>query len=196
MRVTCINKKQAFQNLTVGTEYEAIEDGDLYIVTNNIGARSRYAKHYFRPVPAAPVIRPLAEMVTVSVNEAFLMTITLNRTTRNVQFQVGRIVASCGVASINNIGSLDTQVKDLIRNKVDTISGTEAELFAICMDALMARLRATSPAMLYLFSDVTEENRDTMIEVLDNMSTYSYTGTNPNTNHEITLWAIEGSPVE
>jgi hypothetical protein len=196
MKLRCVSKKTAFNNLTVNTEYEGIEEGDVYIVQNNAGLRARYAKQYFRVVPEAapaPVIRTLAEACTVVINDNSDLVITLNRTTRTINLDDAlNHLDCCGIKEFCEISRLKAVVSELINNKVATITGTKAELFRMVMDVLLTWLRENDPAMVYIFTDVNDrpgeaEMNDVLTELAGGVVTE---GTNPNSNHQLSLWLI------
>jgi hypothetical protein len=192
MQLTCTRKKNVFKNLTVNKTYEAVEEGENFLVTNDAGLKAKYAKAYFRINPQTPVTRPIASVTAVEVtDDEETINITVNRTMRSVGMDIDGVNMSCGIDSVSGIAALKSTVRDLIRNKVDTIIGTEAELFLIVMNAYLEELRNNSPRMCYLFSDAIRPVDAAMDEVLDEIAETKSIGHNPNSGNEIALWVIK-----
>jgi hypothetical protein len=192
MKLVCERKKELFKNLTINKEYEAVEDGEVYIVTNDAGLRSRYAKGYFRVLPAAPITRNLLDLLKVTYNyEEGILDITLNRTNRVVDFDNQNSAISCGINELSGIASLKRVVNELYAAKMVDIIGSKTDMFKAILEVLFEELREGNDKMCWLLSD---ENRTADAEldtVLDEMSIYSHSGINPNNQHNITLWVIQ-----
>jgi hypothetical protein len=190
MQIKCVNKKTSFKNLTTNKDYEAIEDGEVYVVTNDAGFRARYAKTYFRAIPAAPVTRNLLDVLEVSLDDETL-TITLNRTTRTVNISSGRTDSSCGVIDTTGIANIKATVTEMYNAKVPTIIGTKAEMFRAVMEEVMNTLRNDDEGMCYLISDQIKASEEDMDAILTEMADITTSGHNPNSDHEIRLWVIK-----
>jgi len=200
MRLRCSTKKDSFNNLTVGTEYEAIEEGDIYIVTNNAGLRSRYAKRYFAVVPQAPVARSINDAVGVTVErDGDDISIFVGIDTRELfhtNLSTQRTLSSCGVRDINGLQNIKGSIHDVMsdgrRWNRALITGTEADLFKKVIDAVIALLRSdnTFRAAFYTFSDVVNEERAEFDTVLTALSAYHIIGDNPNSGNTINFWLL------
>ena len=187
MKLKCISTKPVFKNLTVDKDYDATEENDVYIVTNDAGLRSRYAKGYFREVP---VTRNLLDELSVTVLEGRI-SITLNRTERSIGYNFAQTLNSCGIYEFEGIATLKRVVNEMYANKVPSITGSKSEMFKFIMDELMASLREENDFMCITISDQIRTTDDVLNAVLTEMAESCVTGTNPNSNNEIALWIIK-----
>lgn len=192
MQLTCVNKPTKFKNLTLNKDYQAVEDGETYAVTNDIGFTARYAKKYFRVVPEVPATRNLIDLLRVSYDEENgSVTVILNRTTRTVGLDNSQSVVSCGINEIDGISNLKRIVNEMYAAKANDIIGTKTEMFSAVMGTLMEGLRNEEGKMCWLFSDQVRESDTELDEYLTSISDATTTGVNPNTHNQIILWVIQ-----
>lgn len=190
MRIKNVNKPIKFKNLTLNKDYDAVEDGEVFVVTNDAGFRARYAKNYFRVLPEVPATRNLLDLLTVTYEDDQL-TIVLNRTTRTIPLDISSSTISCGIDQIDGISDLKRTVNDIYAAKMADIIGTKAEMFEAILAEIFATLHEASDRMCWLISDeirVTDEQLDA---VLTEMSDIHTDGINPNNDHNIRLWVIK-----
>jgi hypothetical protein len=190
MQVKNINKPTKFKNLTLNKDYEAVEDGEVFIVTNDAGFRARYAKSYFRVNPETIATRNLLDLLTVTYSDGEL-TISLNRTSRTVELFIEDTAISCGIKQIEGIAALKSRVNEMYAAKVATIIGTKAEMFKFIIDELIASLREESDMMCWLLSDEIRTSDVELDAVLDELADVTSSGINPNSQHNIKLWVIK-----
>jgi hypothetical protein len=191
MNLICTRKKDAFKNLTVNKAYsEATEDGEVYVVTNDAGFKARYAKQYFRVTPEEPRTRNLLDLLRVEIND-YTISITLNRTTRNVDLDIDSSTISCGIDQIEGISTLKRAVNEIYAAKVADIIGSKAEMFRVILNTIFTELRENDNRMCWLLSDQIRVADTELDSVLTEMSDIHTTGHNPNSNNEITLWVIK-----
>jgi hypothetical protein len=192
MKINCLTKKDAFKNLTINKEYDAVEDGEVFVVTNDSGFRSRYAKKYFRIIPEAAAPRNLLDLLTVAFDDDEQeVTITLNRTTRTVRLDINTSGISCGIDEIEGISALKRVVNELYAAKMADIIGSKSDMFKAILDTIFEVLRENDARMCYLLSDEIRVAEEQLDAVLTEMSEVSTTGTNPNNDHQIILWVIK-----
>jgi len=192
MNVTCINKPNKFKNLTLNHQYpDVIEDGEVFVVTNDAGFRARYAKNYFRVNPETPVTRNLLDLLTVTFDEDDRLTIVLNRTTRTIRLNINQSEISCGIDEIEGISEVKRAVHEMYAAKVADIVGTKAEMFKKVLDTIFEELRDNDLVMCWLLSDQIKTTDTELDAVLTEMSDIHTTGLNPNSDHEIILWVIK-----
>jgi MoaA/NifB/PqqE/SkfB family radical SAM enzyme len=189
MEVNCLEKPAKFKNLTRNKNYEAIEDGEAYVVTNDIGFRARYAKKYFRVVPEAPVTRRLLDLLTVTIEDEDVR-IVLNRTTREVSLSVDATEISCGIDQISGISNLKSTVNSMYAAKAADIEGTKTEMFATIMNVILEELRRDNK-MCWLVSDQVRDSDIELDAYLTSIAVSAITGNNPNSGNDITLWVIQ-----
>lgn len=201
MRLRCSSKKDSFNNLTVNTEYEAIEEGDIYIVTNDAGLRSRYAKRYFAVVPQAPPVRTIDDAVTVTVrrtNESIDINVSIDaRDLFTYSLNTARTLNSCGVRDVQGIRGIKENIISIMadgrRWNGSLVNGTPADFFKKVMDAVIALLKTDNnfQAAFYTFSDVVEEDHGTSFDtVLTELSALHIIGDNPNSGNTINFWLV------
>ena len=195
MNVECVSKKDSFKNLTVNKQYEATEDGDVYVLPNDAGYSARYAKKYFRAVPAVPVRRNLTDMLNVSVDDD-IVTIRLNRTVRTVNLNIDQAINSCGIFNIDGIQFLKRTVREMYAAKARDIIGEESEMFEEIIKGILDYLCDSRPAMCYTFSDAVRDEDASLDQVLDSLSDSVVEGDNPNSDHDIVLWIIKPLEVD
>ena len=192
MNVTCINKPNKFKNLTLNHQYpDVIEDGEVFVVTNDAGFRARYAKNYFRINPETPATRNLLNLLTVTLDEDNRLTIVLNRTTRTVSLGISESEISCGIDEIEGISEVKRIIHEMYAAKVADIVGTKAEMFKEVLDTIFEELREGDPRMCWLLSDQIRATDTELDTILTEMSDIHTTGINPNSHHEIILWVIK-----
>ena len=194
MNLTCVDKPTKFRNLTLNHQYEAVEDGEVYVVTNDAGFRSRYAKKYFRVVPEAPVNRDLLDLLTVTANDEdsiMSVDITLNRTNRQVSLEINSTGISCGIDEIEGISELKSTVNDMYAHKMADIIGTKEDMFRAIMTEVLRELHEGGNKMCWLLSDSIKTVDTELDAVLTELAEISTTGRNPNSGHDIILWVIK-----
>ena len=195
MKVICTNKKEAFKNLTLNKEYEnVIEDGDAFVVSNDSGFRSKYAKKYFRVVPEAPPVRNLLDMLQLSFARATNeLTIVLNRTTRSIGLDISASSISCGISEVDGISTIKTIVNEMYDNKVDTIVGERVDFFRAVIEYLLTQIREQHNVAFILMSDNNAiSHSDEFDTVMNSLAINSFARVNPKSNNDITLWVING----
>jgi hypothetical protein len=203
MRLVCNTKKEAFKNLTIGTEYEAIEEGDIYIVTNDAGLRSRYTKNYFRVIPPTPVTRPLSDAIRIDISrDSDTITILANIDAREL-FYIDLIVDSttnsCGIQEIQGLSGLKYAITKLMndgrRINHTLVIGTKEDLFDIIISQLIIYLNAHYPAAFYMFTDVKQKVDDLEVvnfdDIMEAHSTIFNYALNPNSDNTIGIWIVK-----
>jgi hypothetical protein len=194
MNLTCVDKPTKFRNLTLNHQYEAVEDGEVYVVTNDAGFRSRYAKKYFRVVPEAPVNRNLLDLLTVAAenfDDGIGIDITLNRTNRHVTLGISPTEISCGIDEIEGISELKSTINDMYAHKMADIIGTKEDMFRAIMTEILRELHEEENKMCWLLSDAIKTTDTELDAVLTELAEISTTGRNPNSGHDIILWVIK-----
>jgi hypothetical protein len=183
MNLTCVDKPTKFRNLTLNHQYEAVEDGEVYVVTNDAGFRSRYAKKYFRVIPEAPVNRNFDDGIGIDI--------TLNRTNRHVTLGISPTEISCGINEIEGISELKSIVNDMYAHKMVDIIGTKENMFRAIMTEVLRKLHEGGNKMCWLLSDAVRNSDVELDAVLTELADISTTGRNPNSDHDIILWVIK-----
>lgn len=211
MKVICTTKPDKFKNLTINKEYEnVIEDGEAYVVPNDSGFRSRYAKKYFRvvpetpttqPRPAQPVTRNLLDVLTMNYHENDLVSkredsleIILNGISRNININLEISTISCGIYEVYGIQEIKRVVNEMYNNKQQNIVGTREEFFRAVMEYLIAQLRNNNSRAFFLMSDNNNTaNSDIYDSILSTLAVGNFSRSNPNSGNNITLWIINGA---
>ena len=207
MKVICTTKPDKFKNLTINKEYEnVIEDGEAYVVPNDSGFRSRYAKKYFRvvpetpatpPQPAQPVTRNLLGVLTMNYHEndgGDYLEIILNGISRNININLEISTISCGIYEVYGIQEIKRVVNEMYNNKQQNIVGTREEFFRAVMEYLIAQLRNNNSRAFFLMSDNNNTaNSDIYDSILSTLAVGNFSRSNPNSGNNITLWIINGA---
>ena len=207
MKVICTTKPDKFKNLTINKEYEnVIEDGEAYVVPNDSGFRSRYAKKYFRvvpetpttqPRPAQPVTRNLLGVLTMNYHEndgGDYLEIILNGISRNININLEISTISCGIYEVYGIQEIKRVVNEMYNNKQQNIVGTREEFFRAVMEYLIAQLRNNNSRAFFLMSDNNNTaNSDIYDSILSTLAVGNFSRSNPNSGNNITLWIINGA---
>lgn len=207
MKVICTTKPDKFKNLTINKEYEnVIEDGEAYVVPNDSGFRSRYAKKYFRvvpetpttqPRPAQPVTRNLLDVLTMNYHEndgGDYLEIILNGISRNININLEISTISCGIYEVYGIQEIKRVVNEMYNNKQQNIVGTREEFFRAVMEYLIAQLRNNNSRAFFLMSDNNNTaNSDIYDSILSTLAVGNFSRSNPNSGNNITLWIINGA---
>lgn len=196
-KISCINKKASFRNLTINKEYDGIKEGDNYVVTNDAGLRATYAARYFRE---EPVNIQLSQVIAVTIsraNDNLDVIIVINNSgelRERVSLNIQRAHISCGIMEISNISSLNNTLENLYDDLPDDYVGmTEEEFFRYIWAEIFAYIVAQYPSLLYLISDVVSEDNEVLRAVLDDAAGYSIEGTNPNSHNEICMWVLNNN---
>lgn len=222
MNLECINKGK-FANLTQGTIYEGIEDGDLYVVVNNLGARARYAKKYFRVAPAnaqpartrpvtetvpatpapapAPVIRNLIDVVNIEVNveDQIAIRLTAGQGVRavNLQLSIDQSQISCGIQEISGISGIRRQVEDFVtrlQNNDRTMTGNTADLINRIMNEVFDAIRNDEEnECAFYLLSDVVDNSNPVQTWLTGNAISVASAMNPNSSNQINLWTMRGS---
>lgn len=207
MKVICTTKPDKFKNLTINKEYEnVIEDGEAYVVPNDSGFRSRYAKKYFRvvpetpttqPRPAQPVTRNLLNVLTMNYHEndgGDYLEIILNGISRNININLEISTISCGIYEVYGIQEIKRVVNEMYNNKQQNIVGTREEFFRAVMEYFIAQLRNNTSRAFFLMSDNNNTaNSDIYDSILSTLAVGNFSRSNPNSGNNITLWIINGA---
>lgn len=207
MKVICTTKPDKFKNLTINKEYEnVIEDGEAFVVPNDSGFRSRYAKKYFRvvpetpttqPRPAQPVTRNLLGVLTMNYHEndgGDYLEIILNGISRNININLEISTISCGIYEVYGIQEIKRVVNEMYNNKQQNIVGTREEFFRAVMEYLIAQLRNNNSRAFFLMSDNNNTaNSDIYDSILSTLAVGNFSRSNPNSGNNITLWIINGA---
>ena len=206
MNLTCTTKGK-FANLTANKNYEGIEDGELYVVVNDIGARARYAKKYFREVrenvAAAVPAPPPPPPAPVNILDMVTRNIVVTGQDASIRLTAGRGVAgleqrltingssiSCGIHQLSGINGYAAAIARWFTGLNRTnVTGNVQDLVNAIMSELFAQLKASNAisAAFMLLSD-REDESDLVQNWLSENCEYSTTELNPNSNHNITLW--------
>jgi hypothetical protein len=177
MNLRCVTKSNKFKNLTVDKVYDGNEEDDNYVVTNDSGLPSRYAKKYF-------ALSDVVNVRSVDTNGRFCITIN----GREYEFEIilSSSAISCGINQLSNISNLKTVVR-----RVTNTSKSTADIFRTVIEFVLGYYREHNPAMCYLISDQLREEDVVMDRVLDELASVSEEAENPNSNHQICLWVIK-----
>ena len=208
--IRCITKPDKFKNLTLNKEYEAIEDGDAYVLTNDAGFKARYAKTYFRTVrgaravaaevvaaPAPPRPAPIPLLSVLEVNTTWnaarnrlTVSIILNRTTRAVELVCNGATNSCGITEVSNISLLKAEIRAMFAARVPHMTGTIEEFFSSVMHNVMDTLRTSIAGAFFTFSDQLRDEDSIMDALLDELANSWSQNLNPNSGNQIKIWVL------
>lgn len=196
-KISCINKKALFRNLTINKEYDGIKEGDNYVVTNDAGLRATYAARYFREEPVNIQLNEVIAVTFSRANDNLDVIIVINNSDElreRVSLNIQRAFISCGVMEISNISSLNDTIENLYAALPDNYIGmTEEEFFRYIWAEIFRYIVAQYPSLLYLISDVVSEDNEILRTVLDETAEYSIEGTNPNSHNEICMWVLSNN---
>lgn len=219
---TCSKKKPAFKNLTVGKEYEGIEDGEMVVVVNDIGARARYSKEYFTgtveaaprrgrpraaeaavvaPPPPPPPPPTLEQYVSIDINRdgARINARVLARPRNNfvlgiVELRIDGSNISCGIFQVSGINGSSNLIREISRTIPAEVTGNTPEALAsMIMSAMFAYIKIQQPAAYYLLSNNLNDETDVVAEWLNQNAISTCTDGNPNSGNEISLWVMSGT---
>lgn len=208
MNVRCTRKKDSFKNLTVNANYEAIEEGDSFIITNDAGYRAKYAKEYFRvnseeaaraarvERPARPVVRTILEVAQITVTrdggivDANIVIPGVGRRS-SITLSISGTTISCGVYQLQGISGLKGEISRIIASLPNTVTGTKGELMTMVMERMMAYIREQWHSMCYLISDTISEEESDMNDILTAMCDTAIRGNNPNSGNDIIVWVMK-----
>lgn len=202
-KVICTKKKDSFKNLTVNKEYEAIDNGESYVIQNDAGFRTAYAKHYF----AIHENRNFENIATVNISntDANIIRIEVGGFGRGIaginnELIINRAHNSCGIQEVEGIGALKQlcgALSERLRN-VNNASGEQ--IFTYIIERLMTFIKEHYSGAFITFSTylslpnneegmLAEYNKYNCISSREDciLATHHL---NTNTNHIIGLWII------
>lgn len=194
MNVKCVNKKE-FKNLTLNKDYDATEDGEVYVVTNDAGLPARYAKKYFTTVVVQPRSTPIAEALRVDIEPfdddetEITVELTIGRHRAvTVTLEVMNTNVSCGVEELSGISRLKTECTNLYDRLDHTLyTGTKEDLFRAVITPMMETLIEAVKGC-YIMSDAIRDREDGYNAILNELSNTRWTGLNGNSGNDIILW--------
>jgi hypothetical protein len=186
---TCSKKKPAFKNLTVGKEYEGIEDGEMVVVVNDIGARARYSKEYFTgtveaaprrgrparaaaveappppPPPPAPILENILQVNITRDERTLLVQLSQINGAVNNRFRFGLSLdgstISCGIYQVSNISNVGNLLNNFLESlPQNTVNRNMNVLTELVMTRVIAYVKATQNAAYWLFSDAVADDDD------------------------------------
>lgn len=205
MNVKCINKPDKFKNLTREKDYEAVADGDAYVLVNDAGFRARYAKSYFRevaaaptipPPPPAPVVVPLTAVTFRNFLEGGVFDFTVNtggrRREETIRFSLSRSSISCGIYELSGIREIGNVLASLYE-RIPNPDFTYSNFVNRCMDELITTIFSIQPMATLLMSDFIDSDNDHVHEYLNENASYSAHQNNPNSGNDIILWVFNAS---
>lgn len=192
--IRCTSKKESFRNLTVNKEYEATEDGDRYIITNDAGLETKYAKKYFTTVVVAPRPVSIIDALNVVVSYAndnidVSMTIANHRVVRT-NLNLFQTTNSCGIKELQGISPLKNACRELFhRINHDLYPGTLIDMWRKVYQELMVEALSNCGACVML-TDAIWEHDAAMNDVISDNADAEWTGPNDNSGNTIIVWIV------
>jgi hypothetical protein len=187
MKLKCVNRPTKFKNLTRDKEYDAILEGDNYVVTNDIGLRAKYAARYFAIIPTeVPLLTAVSSLsfardgneVMIACNDIEESIVIHNATN------------SCGIYEASGLGGIMNFVDDVYDHLDENVVGTRAQLFTHILISLLGYIRENYPLAFITFTDNLNHPQEEA-EYMNIMNTIAVTfaeGVNRNSGNAIRLW--------
>jgi hypothetical protein len=191
--IRCSTKPEKFKNLTLDKEYDATDDGEMYVLTNDAGLQSKYAKKYFTTVVrSVPISEALNVTTTISSEDEVSWQLQIGRHRAvNLIISINNTSISCGVEELYGISVIKAECTNLY-NRLDhnLYTGTKEDIFEKVMATIMSDLRDSIKGC-YIMSDAIRVSEEGYNTILNNMSVTRWQGINQNSDNEIILWVFE-----
>jgi hypothetical protein len=185
MKLKCIDKPTKFRNLTRDKEYEAIIDGDNYVITNDAGLRARYANRYFQVIPEVVTLQDMVADLQFDLEDEENIIIRLLDDEMNVS--VLQSSNSCGIYNVSGLGNIIQNIHDL--ELPDNCNYTKLDIFSHVITELVTFIKTQINLAFITFTDnLRNANELPYKDFLNTMALTFAEGRNANSGNDIRLW--------
>jgi hypothetical protein len=179
-----VDKPTKFKNLTRDKEYEAITDGDNYVVTNNAGLRARYASRYFQVIPEVVTLQDMVADLHFDLEDEYIVIRLLDD---EMSIDVVQSSNSCGIYNVSGLGNVIHNIHDL--ELPDNCNCTRLDIFRHVITELVAFIKTQRNLAFITFTDnLRNEVEQPYKDLLNTMALTFAEGRNANSGNDIRLW--------